>query len=222
MVGDGVLREGGVEPAGTGPAAVIQGDRPMGSTPRPGDHAAPRAHFVRLWTDHAEVTGLVEGDDRLSDALNARETLVVRDSVTHVAGSARLPERTPEIEVDPFAVSVAIGVRRPRVAAAARHAEGARWVHKVTYPVCLSGDGLTVTGRIHVFPGNEPEFVLSRLSSLFFAVTDATVRVRGCIVNDAWTDVVLVSRYAVDRLEPLDQAYFAAFPVGRAPALAAA
>jgi hypothetical protein len=194
----------------------------MLSTRQPSDATTTRIQFVRLWTDHAEISGSIECGDRLSDALNARETLVVRDGVAHVAGSPWLPERVPALEVDPFAVSVAIGACPPRRASAMPGTTPARWVHKVTYPVRITGEDFSVTGRIHVFPGNQPEFVLSRLGSLFFPVTDATLRVRGRIVSDPWTGVVLVSRYAVRRLEPLDQADFVGFPVGRAPAVVAA
>ena len=155
------------------------------------------------WTDSLFIRGSVRTAHRLSDDLNTNEDLVIDDATVLMAGAPMsAAQRLVRFEIDPLELAVVLG--RP-VDPRLRLARAIRRVHKITFPVLVVGDGLEIRGSIHVLPGAVPDNVLRRNGPMFFAITEPSVRRLGRIVSDGFTDVALVNRYAVTRVEQLDR-----------------
>jgi hypothetical protein len=158
-------------------------------------------HFLRAWTEDLYISGFASGSERLSDLLNRREPLKVDRPMVHGLRSAGWPTR-PEADVvlDPFDLELVLGL-------AARDGDRerqAKRIHKVRYPVAVEGQDFEITGTVHVFPGNPPEFVLHHTGQLFLPISEPTVRRQRRLISDRDTDVALVNRYAVHGIRQLD------------------
>ncbi|HWP64237.1 MAG TPA: hypothetical protein VNO86_12290 [Candidatus Binatia bacterium] len=160
-------------------------------------------HRFRGYTEAHFISGLVRSADRLSDALNRREPVVVEDAVV-VGLDAPLStaERRDRLLVDPFELDLVLGGPLPERSAAER---AARRIFKVRYPVKIEGPNFEVRGTIHLFPGTAPEFEGYHTGSLFLPVTEAVARRAGRLVTDPAVDVVLVNRHSIRRIRQLDE-----------------
>lgn len=159
-------------------------------------------HRLRGYTEAHYISGLVRATDRLSDALNRREPVVIEDAVL-VALDAPLSaaERRERLVVDPFEFDLVLGGRLPERSAPER---AARRIFKVRYPVRIEGANFEVLGTIHLFPGTAPEFEGYHTASLFLPVTEPTARRAGRLITDPGVDVVLVNRHSIRRIRQLD------------------
>ncbi len=163
---------------------------------------APQAHPFKAWTETAYISGVLKGDDRLSDVLNARQPVRLEQATVLPIGAPRPGWQGPqEIVLDPFDLDFVLGGRLDDRSAAER---SARRIHKVRYPVIVEGRNFEVRGMLHIFAGNAPEFAMHHTGALFLPVTNATVRRERRLVSDPHTDVVLVNRYAVSAIKQLD------------------
>jgi hypothetical protein len=179
--------------------------RPRSTEPSaiPAPVVAPQqVHRLRAYTEDRFVAGLVRSPDRLSDALNRREPLVVEDAVV-VALDAPLSaaERRPRIVLDPFEFDLVLGDPLPPRPEAER---AARRIFKVRYPVRIEGPNFEVRGTIHLFPGTAPEFEGYHTGTLFLPVTEPVARRAGRLITDPGVDVVLVNRHSIRRIRQLD------------------
>ncbi len=165
--------------------------------------APHHAHRFRGYTEARFISGLVRSPDRLSDALNRREPLLVEDAVV-VAVEAPLStaERHDRLHLDPFEFDLVLGGPLPARTAAER---AARRIFKVRYPVKIEGPNFEVTGTIHLFPGTAPEFEGYHTGTLFLPVTEPIARRAGRLITDPAVDVVLVNRHSIRRIRQLDE-----------------
>jgi hypothetical protein len=162
----------------------------------------PEAQAFRGWTDDECVTGVVRSDERLSDLLNRRETLVLEQPRVSRIGVAGWPLPTGDVmHIDPFEFDLVLGGPMPLDTDGTRRA---RRIHKVSFPVELRGPNLQVRGLLHLFPGQAPEFAAHRTSCLFLPLTRPVAYRNGAMVSDRRVDVALVSRYAVQEIRQLD------------------
>ena len=185
-------------PRGDGTAATAAPPLPRSS---PLSAGSPPELALRAWTEDLYVSGFIYGWVRLSDALNQREPLRVEQARVHGLRSASwLPRADGQLVVDPFDLEFVLGY--PLARTEAEH--DARRIHKVRFPVLIEGQDFEVTGTMHVFPGNAPEYATHRSGQLFLPITEASVTRNQRLVSDRYTDVALVNRYAIRRIRQLD------------------
>lgn len=173
-------------------------------TPPPQPILAPQipAHPFRGWTESLVITGVLRGDERLSDLLNRREPLVAERTTAMPHGMDRSALIAQDFAtIDPFDLDLVLGLPLDESLTAAR---AARRVYKVRYPVLVDCRDFEIRGLLHLFPGNAPEFALHHTGVLFIPVTKPVVRRRGRLVSDPMTDVALVNRFAVRTITQLD------------------
>ena len=160
------------------------------------------AHSFTAWTESLVISGRVRGQDRLSDILNARQPLRIEEPSVIPVGAPRTAQRAPtDLVMDPFDFDLVLGTALDPRSAAER---ASRRIHKVRYPVVIRGSNFEVQGIVHLFAGNAPEFAAHQAGSLFLPITEASVRRERRLVSDPRTDVVLVNRYAIRRIEQVD------------------
>jgi hypothetical protein len=182
--------------------------RPIETTPMalPIPVGSPQAalteHPFHGWTESLHVSGVIRSTDRLSDALNSREPFRIDGpAITPIGSAGDASYTAPTMLFDPFDFEVVVGSQDERRSAEGRNA---RRIHKVRYPVLIEAGPFEIRGLIHVFPGNAPEFVSQHSGSLFFPITQATVRRGGRNVTGPAADVILVSRYTIRRITQVD------------------
>lgn len=154
------------------------------------------------WAESRHITGVTLSNDRLSDVFNRRDPFRVHSGViTQFDAQMRALPGQSEFLLDPFECDFVLG---PRLTGRDRGIATARRIHKVAYPVVIEGRDFDVRGTVHLMPGNAPELATYHVGSLFLPVTNATVRRGRHVVSGPTTDVVLVNRYVVRKVRPLD------------------
>jgi hypothetical protein len=145
---------------------------------------------------------LVEG--RLSDALNRREPIALRDMQwAPMDGSEPLAAAPGLKSVDPYDLVLVIGgdASLPPMTEAERSAHK---VHKVTYEVGLEVPPYRVIGTVMLYPGYEPGRLLERSNEMFVAVVNATASMAAETISPPGTDVILVNRAYLRGVEQID------------------
>ena len=173
--------------------------------PQPAFAPEPFLHEIRGWTEDLIVSGEIRTDERLSDLFNRREMVKIDHPSVRRLGVLGWPLPSDEaMEVDPFDFDLVLaGPQNP--AEAERRA--ARRIHKVRYPVIVSGRTFEVRGTLHLFPGLAPEFAAHRTNVLFLPLSDAVARHGGSNITDRRADVILVNRYAITDIRQIDAMY---------------
>jgi hypothetical protein len=185
-------------------AVWFRRSQPSAAPAAPAPVAIPEhLHRFRGYTEAHFISGGIRAPDRLSDALNRRQPLVVEDAVL-VALDAPLAaaERHDRFLLDPFELDLVLGGPLPARTAAER---AARRIFKVRYPVKIEGVGFEVRGTIHLFPGTAPEFEGYHTGTLFLPVTEPVARRSGRLITDPAVEVVLVNRHSIRRIRQLDE-----------------
>lgn len=174
--------------------------RPSGAWSEP----TTSTHRFRAWTEESYVTGTLvtrHRHDRLSDILNRREPVTLADTYMFPFGAPRSVASQRRAVRDPFDFDMVLGdaldVNDPSFRAARR-------IHKVRYPVLITGTGFEVRGTIHLFPGNAPEVATYHTGVLFVPVTNHVVRLHGRVVSGPDSEVVLVNRHVIREIRQLD------------------
>ena len=145
---------------------------------------------------------LVEG--RLSDALNRREPIALRDMQwAPMDGSEPLAAAPGLKSVDPYDLVLVIGGddSLPAMTEAERSAHK---VHKVTYEVGLEVPPYRVIGTVMLYPGYEPGRLLERSNEMFVAVVNATASMADLTISPPGADVILVNRAYLRGVEQID------------------
>ncbi len=172
--------------------------------PAPAMLAAVRAPEQRFhgWTEDRFIDGVVPGSERLSDLLNRRSPITLREP--RMASADAIDWCVPvgdSLAVDPFDFDVVLAGPLPEIDEVIRRA---RRVHKVAYPVAIQCRQFSIEGLVHLFPGLAPEYAAMRGPALFLPVTRPVVRWRGRTVSEAGDDVALVNRYGVVDVRQID------------------
>jgi hypothetical protein len=144
---------------------------------------------------------LVQG--RVSDALNRREPIPIDDvHWAPIDGSGPLAPAPGLKSVDPYdLILVRMGDDSLPETADERTAHR---VHKVSYEVALEVPPYRVTGTVYLYPGSEPDSLLSRATDMFVAVVDATATIENRKVEGADSTAILVNRQYLRGVEQID------------------
>jgi hypothetical protein len=159
-------------------------------------------HPFRAWTESLFISGLVRSEERLSDVLNRRELFRIDGpSVVPIGAAAGGRFSPPEMTVDPFDFEVVLGLRHRHAPTPGR---SPRRIHKVRYPVEIRAGAYVISGNLHIFPGNSPEFAAQSSGTLFLPITGPTVRRAGRLVSDPTVVVAFVNRHSIQTIAQLD------------------
>jgi hypothetical protein len=155
-------------------------------------------------TEEWRLVGVMEVKGRLSDALNKREAISIRDvSWAPLDGSEPFSPVPGLRLIDPYDLIVVLA-GEDSLPVFSEDEKAAHRIHKVSYGVTLEVPPFRVRGTVHVFPGYEPERLLDRSSDMFFAVTDGSVMLNETRIGDTPTDTILVNRHYLRRVEQLE------------------
>jgi hypothetical protein len=161
----------------------------------------PSAHAFRAWTESLLITGRIRSDDRLSDALNKREHVRVEGpTVVPIGAAPDARYQALEMMLDPFDLEVVLAPADERTP----EQRGARRIHKVRYPVIVEAGRFEVHGTLHVFAGNQPEYVAIHTGMMFFPITEPQVFRDGRRASAPGHGVALVNRYSIQKISQAD------------------
>ncbi|MCU0482735.1 MAG: hypothetical protein MUC54_00420 [Chloroflexi bacterium] len=156
-------------------------------------------------TDEWRLVGFMDIEGRLSDALNRREPIALRDvSWAPIDGSAGFSPVPGLQRADPYDLIAVLANDRtlPQLTDAER---AALKVHKVAYDVAIDAPPLRILGTVYLYPGSEPERLLDRSTELFLPVIDAVALHGDRPVGDPDVSVVLVNRSYIRDAQQVDR-----------------
>ena len=156
-------------------------------------------------TEEWHLTGQMLIDGRLSDALNKREPIEISDvRWAPVDGSASMAPAPGFKSVDPYDLVIVVAGGDSTVPDMTDAERSAHRVHKVSYEVALEVPPYRVIGTVYLYPGSEPESLLSRSSEMFVPVVDATATIGGRPVGSDAATAILVNRAYIRGVEQVD------------------
>jgi hypothetical protein len=157
-------------------------------------------------TEEWRLVGVMAVSGRLSDALNRRDAISIRDvSWAPLDGSEPLSPVPGLRSIDPYDLIVVLA-GEGSLPVFSDDEKAAHRVHKLSYGVALEIPPFSVRGTVHLFPGFEPERLLDRSNDMFFAVTDGLVMLNDTRIGDDPTQTILVNRQYLRRVEQVEQA----------------
>jgi hypothetical protein len=152
-------------------------------------------------TEEWRLVGTMEVKGRLSDALNRRDAIAIRDvSWAPIDGSEPFSPVPGLRSIDPYDLIVVLA-GEGSLPEQSDDEKAAHRVHKLTYGVALEIPPYRVRGLVHLYPGSEPERLLDRSNEMFFAVTDGVVLAGEERIGNASTSTILVNRQYLRRVE---------------------
>jgi hypothetical protein len=144
---------------------------------------------------------LVEG--RMSDALNKRDPIPIAEvQWAPIDGSEPLAPAPGLKTVDPY--DLVIVLAGAESLPATDDERTAHRVHKVSYEVALEVPPYRVIGTVLLYPGSEPDSLLSRSSEMFIPVVDATASIGERVMGDTPAAAILVNRAYLRGVEQVD------------------
>jgi len=171
------------------------------SVPAPGPSDGVR--FDGL-TEEWRLVGVMEVSGRLSDALNRRDAISIRDvNWAPLDGSEPFSAVPGLRSIDPYDLIVVLA-GEGTLPGFSEDEKVAHRVHKLGYGVSLEVPPFRVSGTVHLYPGSEPERLLDRSNDMFFAVTGGVVMLNNVRIGDGVADTILVNRQYLRRVEQLD------------------
>ncbi len=169
-------------------------------------HAGPvRGAMFEALTEDWRLRGRMDISGRLTDALNKREAIAIRDVDWGPPDRSGPLEPAPGLRsVDPYDLILVLAGdgSLPLLSDAEQSAQR---IHKVHYDVALEVPPFRVVGTVHLYPGSEPERLLDRATEMFVAVTDAVATLGDVRVTDEEQDVVLVNRFYLRGVTQVDK-----------------
>ncbi len=167
-------------------------------------HPGARGVAFEALTEEWRLLGVMDLDARLTDALNKREPIAIRDVRWAPIDKPDQLEAAPGLRsVDPYDLIVVLAGddSLPPLTEAER---AALKIHKVAYDVALELPPFRVVGTIFLFAGSEPVRLLDRGTEMFVPVTDATAMLGDRQLSETDSEVVLVNRSYLRGVEQLD------------------
>jgi hypothetical protein len=152
-------------------------------------------------TEEWRLTGVMNVEGRLSDALNRREAIAISEVRWQpIDGSSPLTPASGLRTIDPYdLIAVLAGPDTQPSATDAKKA--ARRVRKAPYEVVIEAPPFRIVGTVHVFPGTDPRQVVEQGAEMFIALTNASAFVADQRVAEGRTNVILVNRLYVRGIE---------------------
>lgn len=152
-------------------------------------------------TEEWRLVGIMEVTGRLSDALNRRDAISIRDvSWAPIDGSEPFSPVPGLRSIDPYDLIIVLA-GEGSLPGQSDDEKAAHRIHKLSYGVNLEVPPYRVRGTVHLFPGSEPERLLDRSNEMFFPVTDGAVMLEEERIGDARTSTILVNRQYLRRVE---------------------
>jgi hypothetical protein len=178
-------RQPTAEPAGSSPEPVVDG-----------------VAFDGL-TEDWRLVGRMLIQGRVSDALNRREPVAIADvNWAPIDGSEALAPASGLKSVDPYDLILVLAGDDSLPETVDERT--AHRVHKVSYEVALEVPPYRVIGTVFLYPGSEPDSLLSRSSEMFIPLVDATVTIEDRPVPGASMTAILVNRQYLRGVEQVD------------------
>ena len=155
-------------------------------------------------TEEWRLVGVMDVTGRLSDALNRRDAIAIRDvNWAPLDGSEPFSAVPGLRSIDPYDLIVVLA-GEDTLPGFSEDEKAAHRVHKLGYGVSLEVPPFRVSGTVHLFPGAEPERLLDRSNEMFFAVTGGVVSLNNQRIGDGQADTILVNRQYLRRVEQVD------------------
>ena len=169
--------------------------------------AAARAGGVPFdgLTEEWRIVGRMLIEGRLSDALNKREAIGIRDvEWAPLDGSTDFAPAPGLKSVDPYDLIVVLAGEgsQPPLTEAER---AAHKVHKISYDVALEVPPFRIIGTVYLHPGAEPQALLARASEMFVPVVGAAAYYGERQLSDPETEAILVNRFYLRGIEQVDK-----------------
>jgi hypothetical protein len=155
-------------------------------------------------TEEWRLAGRMLIAGRLSDALNRREPIEITDvRWAPVDGSAPFAPAAGLKSVDPYDLVLIFAGddSLPEMNEAERIALK---VHKVTYEVALEVPPYRVIGTVQLYPGSEPDSLLSRSTEMFVPILGASATMGARSVGASSPSTILVNRQYLRGVEQVD------------------
>jgi len=145
-------------------------------------------------TEDWRLLGRMLAEGRLSDALNKRDPIAITDVYwAPVDGSEPLAPAPGLKSIDPYDLVIVLA-GDDSLPEMTEEERSAHRVHKVSYEVALEVPPYRVVGTIYLYPGSEPDSLLSRSSEMFIPVVEATATMGDHTVGDGAASAILVNR----------------------------
>jgi hypothetical protein len=181
---------------------------PAATAPDGADAAPPPPLHVGLergvpftaLTEDWRLRGQMEITGRLSDALNRREAIAITDVSWGPPESDAGLDPAPGLRsVDPYDL-ILITAGDPSLPPLSDTERAA-----VPYDVALEVPPFRVVGTVFLFPGVEPDSLLSRSTEMFVPVMDAVARLGDTVVSDPEIEIILVNRFYIRGVAQVDK-----------------
>jgi hypothetical protein len=156
-------------------------------------------------TEEWRLTGLMQIEGRLSDALNKRHAVPITEvRWAPIDGSAPLTDAPGLRSIDPYDLIVVLageGSQPPLT----DEERAAFKVHKIPYDVALEVPPFRIFGTVYLYPGSEPDRLLDRATEMFLPVTEAAAMLGDRQVGDPEVDTLLVNRFYLRGVTQVDK-----------------
>ena len=193
--------------AGSPPAAPAAPAVPAAAAPdEPGVPRPVSADGITFdgLTEEWRLVGVMEASGRLSDALNRRDAIRIKDvSWAPLDGSEPFSPVPGLRSIDPYDLIVVLA-GEGTLPVLSDDEKAAHRVYKLSYQVALEVPPFRVSGTVHLFPASEPERLLDRSNEMFFAVTGGVVMLNDRRIGGSQADTILVNRQYLRRVEQVD------------------
>jgi hypothetical protein len=174
------------------------------ATPDSPSVAAKVINFDGL-TEEWRLVGAMQLDGRLSDVLNRRESIPIREvSWAPIDGSEPLSPAPGLKAIDPYDLIVVLA-GATTLPLMSDEEKAAHRIHKISYDVALDVPPFRVVGTVYLFPGSEPERLLDRATEMFVPVTDAAAYLGEQRIGGTEIDTFLVNRSYLRQVEQVDR-----------------
>jgi hypothetical protein len=155
-------------------------------------------------TEEWRLAGRMLTAGRLTDALNKREPIEIVDvRWAPVDGSVPFAPASQLKSIDPYDLILVFAgeASLPEMNDAERSAHK---VHKVSYEVGLEVPPYRVIGTVQLYPGSEPDSLLSRSTEMFVPILEATATMGARPVGSSSPSTILVNRQYLRGVEQVD------------------
>ena len=184
------------------PASDAARGHAMDSTPAvPGETGIAFDGVTEEW----RLIGRMSVEGRLSDALNKRVAIAIRDvRRAPIDGSSEMVAVPGLKSIDPYDLILVLAGdgSLPELSDDER---AAHRVHKVSYDVALEAPPFRIVGTVFLHPGSEPDRLLDRSTEMFVPVVDAVAMFGDQRVGDPDVETVLVNRFYLRGVEQVDK-----------------
>jgi len=156
-------------------------------------------------TEEWRLVGAMQLEGRLSDVLNRRESIPIKDVFwAPIDGSEPFTPAPGLKAIDPYDLIVVLagGSTLPTMS---EEEKAAHRIHKISYDLSLEVPPFRVVGTVFLFPGSEPERLLDRATEMFVPVVDAMAYFGDERIGGTEVDTFLVNRRYLRGVEQVDR-----------------